>query len=396
MTQKFAKRVDKLQPAAVYEIVKQVAGTDIVRLFVGNPGTEAIPTQEIAKVTAYILAKDPSPSLEYGPTEGYPPLRKMLAENLLKDFGIGAYGDDEIIITSGGTQAIELCARVFCDDGDTIITENPTFVGTLGSFNGFGLNIIGIDMQTDGMDLDKLEEVLSTQKNVRFVYVIPSFHNPTSWTMTLEKRKRLYEMAVRHGVMLVEDDAYRDLRYTGENLPTLKSMDTEGIVLYCGSFSKTISPGLRVGYLIANKKYLNKLAAAKQVTDVHTPFLAQMIVYEFMNQYNMDEHIKKIRGLYQEKLQITIDELKIHLGDKVSYITPEGGLYVYCKLPEHIDVKDFFQKGIEAGVAIVAGSAFYVDPTEKSPYFRINFSAPPKEDLKRGIKILGEVMKLFE
>jgi len=394
MSKVFANRVDKLQPAAVYEIVKRVAGTDIVRLFVGNPGSEAIPTAEIAKIAADILSKGPSPSLEYGPTEGYPPLRKHLKEQLSEDFGIGT-DDDEVIVTSGGTQAIELCARVFCDDGDTVVTENPTFVGTLGTFNGLALNIIGVDMQTDGMDLDKLEEVLSSNKNVRFVYVIPSFHNPTSWTMTLEKRKRLYDMAVKHGVMLVEDDAYRDLCYTGKGLPTLKSMDTKGIVLYCGSFSKTISPGLRVGYLVANKKFIAKLAAAKQVADVHTPCLSQMIVYEFMTKYNMKGHIEHIREIYKEKLQIAMDEIKIHLGDKISYVVPEGGLYLYCKLPEHIDVKDFYQKGIDAGVAIVYGSAFYVDPEAKSPYFRINFSSPSKEDLRRGIKILGEVLKLY-
>ena len=395
MSQQFATRMNNLQPAAVYEIIKQIQGRDVVPFFVGNPGEEAIPTEEIAKVSADILAKNPITALQYGPSQGYEPLRKDLSAYLADKFGIGASGNDEIIITAGGTQAIELCARVFCNEGDTIITENPTFVGSLGSFHGLGLNLVGVDMQTDGMDLDQLEETLAREKNVKMIYVIPNFHNPTSWTMTHEKRKRLYDIAVKAGVLILEDDPYRDIRFVGEDVPTLKAMDTHGIVLYAGSFSKVISPGLRVGYLIVDKKYFAKTTACKQITDVHTTVLSQMIVHEFMVQFSLDKHIELISGIYKEKMQIMVDELRANLGENVNFVVPEGGLYVYCKLPDHIDVMEFYQKGIDAGVAIVYGSAFYVETDAKSQYFRLNFSAPSIEQIKKGIKILGEVMKQF-
>jgi 2-aminoadipate transaminase len=373
---KFANRVANLKPAPVYELVKEIGDRDVVPFFVGNPGSEAIPVDKIAALTAEILKDEAITTLQYGATEGFEPLRKMLAAYLSMKFNIGT-ACDRIIITSGGTQAIELCARVFCNEGETIITENPTFVGSLGSFKALNLNIAGIDMDFDGIDLDKVEDALKAAEKAgnkaRFIYVIPNFHNPTSWTMSLEKRKRLYEMALKHETMILEDDAYRDLRYTGDDLPSLKSIDTEGIVLYAGSFSKVISPGLRMGYLVANEKFMDKIAATKQITDVHTTLLSQMIVYKFMKTYGLDEH----------------------LGDVISYIKPEGGLYVYCKLPEHIDVKEFFKAGIEAGVAIVYGSAFYVDPDTKSQYFRINFSSPSIGQIKRGIEILGQVVKLF-
>ncbi|MCL2350299.1 MAG: PLP-dependent aminotransferase family protein, partial [Defluviitaleaceae bacterium] len=189
------------------------------------------------------------------------------------------------------------------------------------------------------------------------------------------------------------DDAYRDLRYSGEDIPTLKSMDTYGIVLYCGSFSKVVSPGLRVGYLVANKDFMDKLAAAKQVSDVHTPVLNQIIIHKIMKEHDFEGHIAKICDIYRNKLQITLDCLDKHMGDNISYVKPEGGLYVFCKLPDNVDAMEFFNEGIKAGVAVVYGSAFYVDPNAKSPYFRINFSAASEEQLKEGIAILGEVLK---
>ncbi|MDR2168121.1 MAG: PLP-dependent aminotransferase family protein [Clostridiales bacterium] len=398
---KFANRMTNLKPAAVYELVGEIAKIEaqenrkIVPLYVGNPGKESIPTDKIAEITAEVLSDEEAvKTLLYGPTEGFQPLRNELTAYLAENFGIGT-PSDRIIITSGATQAIELCARVFCNEGDTIITENPTFVGSLGSFNGFGINIVGVSMDTDGINLDKLEEALKANPETRFIYVIPNFHNPTSWTMTLEKRKRLYEMALKYKTMILEDDAYRDLRYFGEDLPTLKSMDSEGIVLYAGSFSKVISPGLRVGYLMANERFMDKISAAKQVTDVHTTTLSQKVVYGFMKKYGLEGHIDEIRDIYRKKMQLTFDLLEEHLGDKIEYVKPEGGLYVYCKLPEHIDVLEFYQKGIDMGVAVVYGSAFYVDPGEKSQYFRINFSQPSEAQLKKGIEILGQVMKLF-
>ena len=393
MHPKFANRMKKLEPAAVYEILKRSAGRDVIPFGAGNPSPDSIPHEQIAELAQAALKEQPILTLQYGLTEGYSPLRAELAAFLKDKYGIGG-ANDQTLITSGATQAIELCTKAFCNEKDVIITENPTFVGALATFDSYDTNIIGVSMEPDGMNMEELERVLAAH-NARFIYVVPNFHNPTGWTMSLDKRKRLYELALKYGTMILEDDPYRDLRYSGDALPSLKSMDTEGIVLYAGSFSKIISPGLRVGFLVCDEAFADKIASAKQVSDVHTPLLSQMIVYGFMQKYGLENHIAHICGIYRKKLKLALDCLDKHMGNHISYIKPDGGLYIFCKLPDGVDTMEFFEKALEAGVAVVYGSAFNVDPAKKSQYFRINFSAPSDEQLQVGIEILGQVLKRF-
>ncbi|MCL2397810.1 MAG: PLP-dependent aminotransferase family protein [Defluviitaleaceae bacterium] len=389
MNTKFADRIAKLEPAAVYEILKHTASGKVIAFAAGNPSPDAFPHEEVAELAHKILKEHPITALQYGITMGYEPLRQVLTPYLAKHYGVGDDNDD-LLITSGATQGIELVAKVFCNEGDTIITENPTFIGSLNSFGSYNANVVGVEMEFDGMNMEKLEEALKQEKNVRLIYVIPNFQNPSGWTMSLAKRKRLYELAVQYDVLILEDNPYGDLRYFGEDIPSIKSFDAKGIVLYAGSFSKIISPGLRVGYMLTPKPYFNKLAAAKQASDVHTPLLSQMIVYEFMQRHGLKNHIEKICDIYRRKLQIALDGIDKHLSG-VTYVKPEGGLYIFCRLPEHIDMMVYCKKALEAGVAVVWGSAFAVDPSEPSQYFRINFSSPTDEQLVKGIEILGTV-----
>ena len=387
----FAQRVQELKAVAVYDILKHTQGGKAIAFAAGNPAPEAFPHDQIATLSSEIMKKDPITALQYGMSQGYEPLRNTLSFYLSDNLSIGGQNDD-VLITSGATQGIELCAKIFCNEGDTIITENPTFIGSLNSFNSYNLNIVGVDMEYDGMDMDKLEAALQAEKNVRFIYVIPNFQNPSGWTMSFEKRKRLYELALKYNTLILEDDPYGALRYFGQDIPSIKSFDTNDIVLYAGSFSKTISPGMRVGYMVAKKPYIDKMTIAKQAADVHTPLLNQMIVYEFMKDDNLNKHIRQICNIYRDKLQLTFDNLDKCLGDKISYIKPEGGLYVFAKLEEHINMHDYCKKSLEAGVAIVWGDAFLVEPNPNYKYFRLNFSTPTDEQLVKGIKILGEVL----
>jgi len=390
MNMQFADRVVNLEPAAVYEILKYCAEGKAIAFAAGNPSPDTFPANEVAELSHKILKQQPIAALQYGPSEGYAPLRQTLMSFLENNLNVPSKGND-LVITSGATQGIELCAKIFCNEGDTVITENPTFIGSLNSFSSYSLNIVGVDMEFDGMDMNKLEEALKREKNVRFIYVIPNFQNPTGWTMSLEKRKRLYELALKYKTLILEDDPYGRLRYFGESIPSIKSFDTENIVLYACSFSKTISPGLRVAFMHLPSQYAGKMATAKQACDVHTPQLNQMIVYEYMKSYSLEGHIAKVRDLYRGKLQLTLDMLEKHLGDKITYVKPEGGLYVFCRLPDHIDMHEYCKNALEAGVAIVWGNAFSVDPNEKSQYFRMNFSSPTNEQLVKGIEILGQV-----
>ena len=390
MNMQFADRVVKLEPAAVYEILKHCAGGKAIAFAAGNPSPEAFPADELAELSHQILKEHPVAALQYGPSEGYTPLREALISFQKDNYGISNEGNN-LIITSGATQGIELCAKIFCNDGDTVITENPTFIGSLNSFSSYRLNVVGIDMEVDGINLEKLEDSLKREKNVRFIYVIPNFQNPSGWTMSLEKRKRIYDIALKYNTLILEDDPYGRLRYFGEPIPSIKSFDTENIVLYAGSFSKTISPGLRVGFMHLPEAYSQKMAVAKQACDVHTPSLNQMIVHEYMKRHGLKNHIAKVCNIYRNKLQLTFDMLEKHLGGKVTYVKPEGGLYVFCRLPDHIDMMEYCDKALKAGVAIVWGNSFLVDPTQKSQYFRINFSSPTDEQLIKGIEILGQV-----
>jgi len=395
MKASFADRIIKLEPAAVYDILKHTVGGKVIAFAAGNPSPEAFPAEQVADLAHEILKNQSITALQYGLTPGYEPLRKHLAPYLSKNYNVGG-DNDQILITSGATQGIELAAKVFCNEGDTVITENPSFIGSLNSFRSYNINVVGVDMEFDGMNMDKLEETLKKTSNARFIYVIPNFQNPSGWTMSLEKRKRLYELAVKYNTLILEDNPYGDLRYFGEDIPSIKSFDKENIVLYAGSFSKIISPGLRVGFLLAPEEYFAKLAVAKQASDVHTPLLNQMIVYEYMMRHGLKEHIKKICDIYRRKLQLTLDCLEKCLGEKLSYVKPEGGLYVYCRLPEHIDMMEYCKKTLEAGVAVVWGSAFLVDENEKTQYFRINFSTPTDEQLVKGIEILGQVFNAMD
>ena len=391
MNMQFADRVVKLEPAAVYEILKKCGEGKAIAFAAGNPSTDSFPADEVAELSHKILKENPIAALQYGPSEGYTPLRENLINYLEENIGISCK-DNDLIVTSGATQGIELCAKIFCNEGDTIITENPTFIGSLNSFSSYSLNVVGVDMEFDGMDMNALEEALKREKNVRFIYVIPNFQNPTGWTMSLEKRKRLYELALKYNTLILEDDPYGRLRYFGENIPSIKSFDTENIVLYAASFSKTISPGLRVAFMLLSNKYSAKMAVAKQACDVHTPQLNQMIIHEFMQTHGLKRHIDRVCDIYRHKLQLTFDMLQKHLGNKVTYVRPEGGLYVFVRLPDHIDTRQYCDKALEAGVAVVWGNAFSVDPTEKSQYIRINFSSPRDEQLVRGIEIMGQVL----
>jgi len=388
MKMQFANRIANLEPGAVLEILKLSASGKVIPFAAGNPSPETFPHEQVAELAHQILKEHPVTALQYGITMGHEPLRRMITTYLAENNNIG--DDDDLLITSGATQGIEIVTKIFCNEGDTVITENPTFIGSLNAFSSYGANVVGVEMEFDGMNMDKLEEALVHEKNVRFIYVIPNFHNPSGWTMSLEKRKRLYQLALKHNVLILEDDPYGDLRYFGEDIPAIKSLDSEGIVLYVGSFSKVISPGLRVGFLAAPRAYFSKLAAAKQASDVHSPLLNQMIIHEFLKRYGFNDHIGKVRDVYRRKLQLTIDGIDAHLSG-VTYVKPEGGLFVFCRLPDHMDMLTYCKKAADAGVAVVWGSAFCVDENEKSQYFRLNFSTPTDEQLVKGIKILGQV-----
>ena len=392
MNYTFADNINGLKPSAIREILKLSSQPGIIPFSAGNPAGEAFPSAEVTEISNSILSNDPAMALQYSVTEGYAPLREYMADYMKKKYSVGAE-DDDIIITSGAQQVMNLVTKVFVNRGDTIICEDPSFIGSLNAFRSFGANLVGVPVEADGIDLNALENAIKISENVRFLYTIPNFQNPSGITMSLEKRKAVYEICKKYGVLILEDNPYGEIRFSGEDIPTIKSMDTDGIVIYAGSFSKVLSPGMRVGYAIANKEIMAKLTVCKQTDDVHTTLWSQLVSYKFLTECDFEAHLEKIRAIYRRKANLCTQLADEHLKPMVDYYPVEGGLFLWCKLPEKVDMMDFTMKALENKVAVVPGTAFSVDTAAKSDRIRINYSTPTDEQIISGMEILGKLLK---
>lgn len=390
MEEKFASRMDGLQASAIREILKFTADPSVISFAAGNPAPEAFPVDAIREITANILATNPIGALQYSITEGYMPLRDAVKADLKKRHNIGTE-NDELIITAGAQQAIDLTCKVLCDPGDAILCENPSFIGTLNSFRSYQAELVGVELESDGINIEKLESAIRNHPNAKMLYVIPNFQNPAGVTMSLEKRKAVYEICLKNHIMILEDNPYGELRYAGKDIPTIKSMDTEGIVCYFGSFSKVLAPGLRVGYLCAPKEVAQKVVIVKQVNDVHSNILAQMICNDFMARYDFESHIAGLREIYRKKSGLMLDNMRRCLNPKVTWVEPEGGLFMWCRLPDGVNMMEFCKKAVVNKVAVVPGTAFMPTEEDRTQCFRVNYSTPTDEQIVRGVEILGEL-----
>ncbi len=386
-------RVQTLKPSAIREIFKYAADPTVVSLSAGNPAPEAFPVKEIAEISNKIMTENPIAALQYSVTEGYTPLRKAVGDFMKKEYNVGRDFDD-LIITSGAQQVMDLITKSMVNEGDTVICEAPSFIGSLNSFRSYNARLCGIPLESDGMNLEALEKALQNEKNVRFIYIITNFQNPSGVTTSLEKRKAIYALAKQYNVMILEDNPYGELRISGENVPPIKSFDEDGLVAYAGSFSKILSPGMRLGYVIAPKPIVQKMVVCKQGEDVHTNVWAQMVAHQFMTEYDFKGHLAHLRDVYRKKASFCMKLLDEHLvPNKITYQPIEGGLFIWCQLPEGVDMADFCKQAVLRKVCVVPGNAFLTDEKEQCRSFRINFSTPTDEQLEKGIRILGALAK---
>ena len=391
MNYTFADRVGTLQPSVIREILKFSSVPGMISFAAGNPAPEAFPIEQITDISARIYAERPIDALQYSVTEGYQPLRDAIRERYSFLFG----ENDQILITTGAQQVMELVTKSLCNEGDTIICEAPTFIGSLNAFRSLNAHLVGIPMEADGMDLNALEDALKNNDNVRFIYCIPNYQNPSGIVTSLEKRKAIYELAKKYGTMILEDNPYGETRFAGDVVPTIKSMDTDGIVAYAGTFSKVISPGLRVGYAIAPAPVIAKMTVCKQVSDVHTPIYSQLVVHEFMTKYDYDAHLAGLGDIYRKKSDLMTSLLDLELAPRVSYVRPTGGLFIWCTLPDQIDMLDFAKQAVARNVAVVPGNAFLVSESDPCNSIRLNYSTPTDEQIEKGMRILGELLSEY-
>ena len=390
MEYQFSERVRSLKPSAIREILKNSSDPSVIPLSAGNPAPDAFPYDAVSALSADLLKNAPIDALQYGVTEGYAPLRKHLMEYMGKKHQVGTENDD-ILITSGAQQVMDLLTKTLLNEGDTVLCEAPSFIGSLNTFRSYRAKLVGIPMEEDGIDTEKLEEALDTQPNVKYLYTIPNFQNPSGITMSLEKRKKVYELCRDHGVVILEDNPYGDLRVSGEDVPSIKSLDREGVVVYAGTFSKVISPGMRVGYAIGPKEVIQKMVVCKQGEDVHSNMWAQIVCHRFMTEYDYEAHLERLRGIYRRKSQLLLSAMERYLKPLgITWHSFEGGLFAWCTLPDGVDMLDFVKKAAENKVCVVPGTAFLTDESEPCQSFRINFSTPTDEQLTEGIRLLAK------
>ena len=386
-----SNRMSKIKGSAIREIFKALADPEVISLAGGNPAPELFPKEEMAEFAKDVLENNPVLALQYGITEGYQPLRELVKELLSERENICEEFNDTIIV-SGGQQGIELATKCLVNEGDVVIVEEPSFIGALNAFRSYGAKLVGVPVKEDGMDIDALKKAVAENDNVKMIYTIPTFQNPSGITMSLEKRKAVYEIAKENNIVIIEDNPYGELVFDGEKSKTIKSMDKDGIVIYCGSYSKVLAPGLRIGFVSAHKDIVAKMVVAKQVSDVHTPVLTQVLAYEFIKKYGLDEHIAQIRALYKHKCQTMLDAIDKYFPKGVTHTTPNGGLFIWCDLNGDYDMNAVAKICTARKVACVPGSTFMTDLDKPCSAFRLNYSTVTDEKIEQGIKILGEVL----
>lgn len=389
VSEKFAN----MKPSATREILKATSDPSVIAFAGGSPAVDAFPCEEVKRVSAEILEENPVSALVYGVSEGYEPLRNTVREWLKKRNNIGT-DDDAIIITAGGTQVMDITTRIMTDKGDTIICEEPSFIGSLNAFRSHGCKLKGVPIDSDGMNIEALEKAIKECPDAKFIYTIPNFQNPGGTTLSFEKRKAMYRLAKENGLLILEDDPYGNLRVDGEDVPSIKSLDTDGIVIYAGSFSKILAPGIRVAYAVVPNYLAQAFTIGKQVSDVHTGVLNQMIVERWFEEYDVDAHIEEIRKIYRKKLNLMCDCLDKNCPE-INYVRPQGGLFLWAKLPDNVDMLDYCKRLVENKVAVVPGTAFMIDDEAPCHYIRMNFSTPSDENIIKGVEIMAQVLREY-
>ena len=387
----YAKRMKDLKPSDIREVMKLIASNPGTISFAGGlPDPDLFPKEEMRKATDKVMRESSHVALQYGLTLGQISLREKIA-GLMKKEGVEA-GVGNIAVTTGSQQAITIAAMMYMEEDDVIITENPSYLGAISAFKPFSTNIIGVDGDEEGMLIDQLEQAIKRTPKAKLIYVIPNFQNPTGRTWSLERRKGLLEVATRHDLIVLEDNAYGEVRFEGERIPSIKSMDTEGRVLYFGSFSKILSPGLRVGWVCADQGTIGKYELVKNGMDLQSAELAQMQVNEFLESNDLDAHIGKINSVYRMRRDLMLETISKEFPGDAKYYYPKGGMFIWVELPSHMNTRELLHKAIERKVAFVPGGSFYPGGDCESS-MRLNFSTMQDEKIVAGIKILGELLR---
>jgi len=380
-----ARRMSRVQASAIRELLKLTERPDIISFAGGLPAPEAFPVEALARAHADVLAHDGAGALQYGATEGYGPLRAWIAERMTRR-GMPASAEN-VLVTAGSQQGIDLVGRSLVDPGDVVAVEEPSYLAALQSLRTWEAQFAVVGSDDEGMRVDELEALLRRTR-VRLIYTVPNFQNPQGTTLSLERRARLAQLAAEHEVPVLEDDPYCELRYSGTELPPIAGMVADAPVIYLGSFSKTLAPGLRLGFAVADERTIRALTIAKQAADLHTGVLSQRAVARLLESFDFEAHLRRLRALYGERCAAMLASIERHFPAGCTWTRPEGGLFVWARLPAGIDTEELVQDALREHVAFVPGAPFYPAEPRRNT-MRLNFSNRPPEVIAEGMARLG-------
>jgi 2-aminoadipate transaminase len=390
----YSKNARGMKRSEIRELLKVTRQPDVISFGGGLPSPETFPVKDLEDIACQTLQQKGATALQYGPTEGEWILREELAKWMAREKP--SIKPENILVTSGSQQGLDIVGRVFLDPNDIVIVELPTYIGGLQAFTAYGAKMIGVLQDEQGMRMDLLQKVLArlakSRKKLKFIYVVPDFQNPSGVTMSLKRRRQLLELAYKYEVPIVEDSPYRDLRFAGESVPAIYSLDTENQVIVLGTFSKLLCPGLRLAWIMAPTEWMDRMVVAKQSMDLCSPTFTQLMAAEYLRRGLLPKQIESIRKLYARKRQVMLDALEKHMPRGVTWTKPEGGLFLWIKLPKRMSANDLFPKAVENKVAYVKGSAFHCNDKGENT-MRMNFSYPSEQQIDEGIKRLAKMIK---
>ena len=387
---KTARRMRDIKASEIREILKVTEKPEVISFAGGLPAPELFPIEEIKNVNRIVLEEDGRKALQYTTTEGYPPLREWIAERMNNRLGT-SFDSDNILITHGSQQALDLSGKVFLDEDDTVLCESPTYLAAISAFRAYGCKFAEVSTDTNGMIISELEKQIQAHPNAKLIYVIPDFQNPTGRTWNLERRAQLADLSARHGVAVIEDNPYGELRFENEFLPSVKSFDRRGNVLCTGTFSKIFCPGYRIGWIAGEKDIIRKYVLVKQGVDLQCNTIAQMEIAKFLQLYDIDKHIEKIRETYRLRRDIAVETMSKVFPGTTAFTNPEGGLFSWVELPPNINARDVLKKCLERNVAFVPGGSFFPNGGNENT-FRINFSNMPEDKIVDGLTRIGGIL----
>ncbi len=390
MSYRFARRMNKIPRSFVREILKVTDDEDMISFAGGLPNPQSFPVEAIKDATNQVLTEDGEKVLQYSTTEGYRPLRELIAQRYEKQ-GLQVEVDD-ILITNGSQQCLDLVGKVFLDCDDGVVMERPTYLAAIQAFGLYEPQFHSVPLLEDGVDTAALEKILN-EEEIKLFYSVTSFQNPTGITYSPDKRREVAEILTEHNTILVEDNPYGEIRFIGENIPPIKSLLPDSILF--GTFSKIVSPGMRMGWIVAPPEIMEKLVTAKQASDLHSNYFTQRVVYQYLQDNNVDHHIQNIRKLYKSQRDQMVQSINDYLPEGVKHTAPEGGMFLWVTLPEGMSAMDLFELSLKEKVAFVPGETFYTENPDKNT-MRLNFSNCCEEEIIEGMRRLGTAIQKME